>query len=156
MSSVEREYVELADLIVRIARELDPREYSGRGVEPLCGTDATVLRWIHRNPGTTPSDTAEATRLRRPNLSAALRSLEDKGLVERRSDPADARCVRLRITPRAQSIIALLHSNWSARIAGALGARDGDVGDAVRVLERLVSGLAGDGSMAKPPTITAV
>ncbi len=136
----DRQLAELADAIMRIARDLDPQA-GGLDLVPLTGTETTVLRWVHRNPGTSPSAAAEATGLRRPNLSAAVRSLEDKGLVRRAPDPADQRQQRLEATALADESVARIQEYWTARVRAALG---GDVGGAcatVDLLERLETGL---------------
>ena len=53
------------------------------------------MRYINHRPGVTPQRVARFTGLQRSNLSSALRSLERRGLVRRRADPADARSANL-------------------------------------------------------------
>ncbi|WP_062305357.1 MarR family winged helix-turn-helix transcriptional regulator [Demequina subtropica] len=138
----DRDLAELAECILRIARELDPHA-AGAGVDvvPLTGTETAVLRWIHRNPGTSPSAAAEATGLKRPNLSVALRSLEGKGLVSREPDPDDHRHAVLHATPLADEGIARLRAFWASRIRDAMGIDVGAAADVAAVLGRLDEGM---------------
>ncbi|WP_062290462.1 MarR family winged helix-turn-helix transcriptional regulator [Demequina phytophila] len=136
----DRELAEFAESILRIARELDPHA-AGVDVVPLTGTETAVLRWIHHHPGASPSAVADATGLRRPNLSAAVRSLEDKGLVRRSPDPADHRQQHLEATALADEGVERLHAYWSSRVREALGGAVGGASAAAGLLDRLESGL---------------
>jgi DNA-binding MarR family transcriptional regulator len=52
-------------------------------VPALTETERMVMRVVDLTPGLTPSEIADRSVLQRPNVSAALRSLEAKGLVDR-------------------------------------------------------------------------
>lgn len=140
---------EVADLLLRIGRELEPHGPDGVvDLVPLTGTEAAVLRWIHRSPDTSPADTALGTGLRRSNLSAALRSLVDKGMVERLPDPKDGRSALLRATPLAEQNIGRLHRFWADRLTAAIarspgspGVSDADLSAVVAVLELIDAGI---------------
>ncbi len=117
---------EIAELILRIGRDLEPHGPGGVGeLVPLTGTDAAVMRWIHRAPDTTPAATAAGTGLQRSNLSAALKSLVAKGMVEKRPDPDDGRSVRLCATPLAEDNITRLREFWAGRLRDALSVEGG-------------------------------
>ncbi|GAA1493768.1 MarR family winged helix-turn-helix transcriptional regulator [Curtobacterium herbarum] len=134
----------LADVVLSVARELDPTGPRALDVVPLTGTEVMVMRWVDTNPGTTPSATAEATALRRSNLSVALGSLVAKGMVERRAHPDDARTAQLFPTARAAESVALLRSRWAATLRSALDGQGIDtaaVTSAVGLLERIEDGL---------------
>lgn len=140
----------LADVLLRVARELDPTGPRSVDVVPLTGTEVLVMRWVDTNPGTTPSATAEATALRRSNLSVALRSLAAKGMVERRQHPGDARVVHLFPTALAAESLGVLQRWWAETLRAALGVRDDSpvevdgvdgVDDAIRLLGRIEDGL---------------
>jgi DNA-binding MarR family transcriptional regulator len=141
---------DLADLVLRVSREIDPNGSSALDVVPLTGTEVLVLRWVDMRPGTSPSATAEATALQRSNLSAALRSLVAKGMVDRRADPRDARLVQLFATEQAAANIRVLRAHWAGKLRAALGdvATDdpGRVRDAVALLTRFDDGLRPAGS----------
>lgn len=136
---------DLADLVLRVSREIDPNGSSALDVVPLTGTEVLVLRWVDLHPGTSPSATAEATALQRSNLSAALRSLVAKGMVDRRADPRDARLVQLFATEQAAANIRVLRAHWARKLRAALGdatTHDPDrVADAVALLTRFDDGL---------------
>lgn len=141
---------DLADLVLRVSREIDPNGSSALDVVPLTGTEVIVLRWVDLHPGTSPSATAEATALQRSNLSAALRSLVAKGMVDRRADPRDARLVQLFATEQAAVNIRVLRAHWAGKLRAALGDATTDdptrVTDAVALLTRFDDGLRPDGS----------
>lgn len=132
---------ELADVVLRIGREIDPHGARALDIVPLTGTEALVMRWVHRNPGTSPSATADATALQRSNLSVAIRSLVVKGMVERRQDAADARHVQLFPTALAADSIGRLHAHWSAELRAALGGDERGVAAALGLLSRVDAGL---------------
>ncbi|MBF4588993.1 MarR family transcriptional regulator [Curtobacterium sp. VKM Ac-1395] len=141
---------DLADLVLRVSREIDPNGSSALDVVPLTGTEVLVLRWVDMHPGTSPSATAEATALQRSNLSAALRSLVAKGMVDRCVDPRDARLVQLFATEQAAANIRVLRAHWAGKLRAALGdIADDDldrVTDAVALLTRFDDGLRPAGS----------
>lgn len=131
---------ELADRIVQISRRIEPHVL---GAVPLTATEATVLRWVHRHPDSSPSEAAEATALQRSNVSTALKGLEGKGMIERYRDADDARLVRLRLTSHAEEDSAGLNERWRAVLTEALDGDCGGVDEAVDLLRRIYSGLRG-------------
>lgn len=118
---------ELAEVVLRVAREIDPHGPRALDVVPLTGTEALVMRWVDRNPGVSPSAVADATALKRSNLSVAVGALVAKGMVERRPAPHDARTVQLFPTDLATRNVARLRAHWADLLREALGG--GDVGD---------------------------
>lgn len=138
---LDDELAELAQLILSSAREIRFRGYEDPEAVSLNPSEGNVMRYIDGHPGATPSAVAEATGLRRSNLSAALRELEAQGLVERRLDPNDGRGVNLFPTPRAARNLALVQSEWARALAAGLGADRRDVPAAKRLLTRLEAGL---------------
>lgn len=144
MTSVpDARWGELAELVFRVARELDPHGASGPDIVALTGTESLVMRWIDQHPGTTPSATATATGLRRSNLSAALRELERKAMVERSETAEDRRQVQLSPTPLAIENIARLRAWWARRIADVLpaGVDDRTVEAALNLLSVIDEGM---------------
>ena len=132
---------QLAQLVLSSAREIRFRGYDDPDAVSLNPSEANVMRHIDSHPGATPSAVAEATGLRRSNLSAALRELESRGFVERRVDPNDGRGVNLFPTPRAAHNLALVRSEWAKALAAGLGDDRRDVPAAMRLLARLEAGL---------------
>jgi DNA-binding MarR family transcriptional regulator len=135
------ELAELAQLILSVAREIRFRGYDDPEAVSLNASEANVMRYIDTHPGTTPSAVADATGLRRSNLSAALRDLESRGFVERRVDPNDGRGVNLFPTPRAARNLQLVRREWAQALAAGLGDDDRDLPAAKRLLARLESEL---------------
>jgi DNA-binding MarR family transcriptional regulator len=89
----------------------------------LTASEGTVMRYLFPHPGALPSAVASATGLQRSNLSAVLRGLEEKGLIERVPDPEDGRWVRIHPTAQAIRNYALVRREWASAAAAAA---DGD------------------------------
>jgi DNA-binding transcriptional ArsR family regulator len=86
---------DLAWLLPRtIGAERDPRWV-------LPASELEVMRLLVRRPGASVNDVAAGLRLQPANVSTTLRSLERRGLVERRRDEQDGRVVRLHPTALA-------------------------------------------------------
>lgn len=142
---------EFADVVMRIAREIDPNGPHAPDIVPLTGTEALVMRWVHHNPGASPSAVAKATALQRSNCSVALRSLVAKGMIERQTAPDDARAVRLLPTPLADESVRKLHAFWVERLRSALEGDDAGVEAAAALLARVEGGLQrGDDATPSP------
>lgn len=144
-------YADLADAIMSVARDLRAHAYHDPNITRLNFTEVTVMRHVERHPGTSPSEVAEATGMQRSNVSAALRSLEAKGFVERAVDEADNRQAVLRATARSARNLEVLRASWARLIAdrfaavgtgpaGPSAAISADVAAALRVLDQLDAG----------------
>jgi hypothetical protein len=77
--------------VLEIAREIQFRGYTSPEAVSLTPSEGTVMRYLFPHPGALSSQVASATGLRSSNLTAVLRGLEQKGLIERVADPEDAR-----------------------------------------------------------------
>jgi DNA-binding MarR family transcriptional regulator len=110
----DAQLAELADVVTALAHQLDTRSPELRDVVPLTGTEIAVIRQIHRAPRSTPSQIAEATGLRRSNVSTAIRALEAGGLVVRDQLAGNARSVALVPTARAADSVARINAYWAA------------------------------------------
>ncbi len=132
---------EFADVVMRVAREIDPNGPHAPDIVPLTGTEALVMRWVHHNPGASPSAVAAATALQRSNCSVALRSLVAKGMIERQTAPDDARAVRLLPTALADESVRKLHAYWVDRLRGSLDGEDAGIPAASALLARIEEGL---------------
>lgn len=124
----------LADVVVELGHKLAVRGPELRDVVPLTGTEIAVIREIHRAPGSSPSEIATATGLRRSNVSTAVRTLEAGGLVVREQAPGNARSVTLAPTARATEHVERINAYWTARLTEAEAA---DLDEAVGALEAL-------------------
>ncbi len=139
---MDRHLADLAEATLGIAREMRLR--IDADPDHLTLAESHVMRYIDHRPGVTPSDVAAFTGLHRSNLSTVLRTLNTRGLVERRGDPADARAVNLYPTRRATDNLKRLRRQWAAQLSAALGGDTRHLGDAAQLLSRLESGLIAD------------
>ncbi|MCU1406493.1 MAG: hypothetical protein JWQ43_2796 [Glaciihabitans sp.] len=136
-------WADMADLVLFVAREIQTHGYADSRAVALSVSEGHVMRFIDRNPGSGATEVANATGLQRSNLSAALRSLEAKGLVERRHGEDDLRTVLLFPTDFAALNLVLIRSEWARILRRAAGV---DVADDAPADERIVPtlGLLGD------------
>ncbi|NKI42889.1 MarR family winged helix-turn-helix transcriptional regulator [Streptomyces physcomitrii] len=107
---------ELADLIFAVGRQLRPP--ADPAFEPCTPIEISVMRFVHRNPGTSARAASEATLLPSSNFSRVLRGLEKRDLVERVVDERSARGVRLYPTEKARRNLGYLHDNWEQTLRG--------------------------------------
>jgi DNA-binding MarR family transcriptional regulator len=138
--AVEERWADFADHVLEIAREIQVRGYTSPEAVSLTPSEGAVMRRLFRHPGALPSDVAFATGLQRSNLSAVLRGLEDKGLIERVADPEDGRWVRIHPTPKAIRNYEIVRREWGAAVAAAVDA-DPAVETVLPLLAKVRSGL---------------
>jgi DNA-binding MarR family transcriptional regulator len=119
----EDQWAQFADHVLEIAREIQFRRYTSPEAVSLTPSEGTVMRYLFPHPGVLASEVALATGLQRSNLSAVLRGLEEKGLIERVPDPEDGRWVRIHPTSKAIRNYELVRSEWGSAVASAA---DGD------------------------------
>ena len=137
----DERFAQLADLVIDIAREIRIRgSAGGRRSAPLTQTQSHVMRHVHNNPGCTSSGIADATGLRRANVSATLGELRDLGFVRSRPDEYDGRSIRIEPTKKAVDMIDRLRHSWGDLLAESWG-DEGVRGQASldRVIARLES-----------------
>lgn len=72
------------------------------GVTPLSSTEIAVLRHVERNDGVSVTEVATFLDIKPPNVSAVVRTLLTKGLIEKTSDPHDKRKSLLSLTELAE------------------------------------------------------
>jgi DNA-binding MarR family transcriptional regulator len=117
--ATEEQWADFADHVLEIAREIQFRGYTSPEAVSLTPSEGTVMRYLFPQPGALPSQVAFATGLQRSNLSAVLRGLEEKGLIERVADPEDGRWVRIHPTAKAVRNYALVRREWGSAVATA-------------------------------------
>lgn len=110
---------DLADLVLAVARAITTHAHSDTEIVDLSPTEISVMRYVDRHPGTSPTAAATATGLQRSNLSRVLRELETKGMVVKAADGSDGRQATLAPTARAADNLRRLRGNWSRLLAGA-------------------------------------
>lgn len=141
---------DLALVLLGAARELQQHHAHDPRVVELTATEINVLRCIEDHPGTTPAAAAETAGLQRSNLSAALRNLVQKGMVERRPDPVDRRSHSLHPTAAAAENLTRLRALWTQVLQEALGEDPPGLEEAVALLDRLGNRLVEARRTAEP------
>lgn len=138
--STEEQWAAFADHVLEIAREIQFRGYTSPEAVSLTPSEGTVMRYLFPHPGALPSQVASATGLQRSNLSAVLRGLEEKHLIERVADPEDGRWVRIHPTAAAIHNYELVRSEWASVVATAAGG-DPAVESVLPMLAKVRAGL---------------
>jgi DNA-binding MarR family transcriptional regulator len=97
-------------------------------------------------PGVTAGQLAQALHVDPGTLSASLRRLEGRGLIERRRDPADTRRVTLGLTRQGRALDVPRPGTVEAAADALLAdASARDLAATVRVLDRFAELLLDDG-----------
>jgi MarR family transcriptional regulator, transcriptional regulator for hemolysin len=91
-----------------------------------------VLFRLSRMPGLRQIELADILDVEPITLSRIIDRLEEAGLVERRSDPADRRAWRLELTAKAQPLIAKLRTLAEALMDEAFAGLSSDELDLMR------------------------
>ena len=133
--------------LARSARRL--RQEAGTGLSPSL---TAALATVERSGPLTPSELADAERVRRPTVTRMLGHLEDDGLISRTPDPADGRSTLVAVTPAgAERARRGAHAQGRLPLGAArrplprgprdAGARGRDPRGHPRVIERTFSSL---------------
>lgn len=72
------------------------------GIEVLPSTEVVILGYMEDHPGTITTEISEALDIKPSNVSAAVRALVEKGLVEKTPDVKDGRKSRLHLSELAR------------------------------------------------------
>ncbi|MDT9592106.1 MarR family winged helix-turn-helix transcriptional regulator [Nocardioides zeae] len=134
---------ELADLVMNVGRLVRARTPADAEAVPLTETERAVMRLVDLFPGSSPSEISARARLQRTNVSAALRSLETKGMVTRSA--SSGRGVAVTATALAGRNLEQLRAAWAASLRPALGDDEDAVRRGVDLLARLEARLVDDG-----------
>ena len=79
-------------------------------------SEIEVMRLLVRRPGLSVNETAAELGLQPPNTSTAVRSLVERGELERRTDPEDGRIVRLHPTKQALAAREAQERAWGTAL----------------------------------------
>lgn len=127
-------------------------ERRSRRMEKAIGVTAPqrlVLRFLGRFPGVTAGQLAHALHIDPGTLSASVRRLEARGLVERRRDPIDTRRVMLGLTRQGRALDVPRTGTVEAAADALLTASSPrDLAATVRVLDRFAAFLLDDDATA--------
>lgn len=108
--------VSLRELAWAIHRQAPERA----GVGPIPTTEIALLKQIIDNPGSTVGDLAQSLGLRQPNVSASLRSLIQRGFVDRRQSETDRRTAAVFATNLGITEHQEISADWSAPVQTAI------------------------------------
>ena len=101
-----------------------------------------VVRIVGRYPGVSAGELSEILHLHPSTLTGVLRRLVDRGLLERRPDPADARRALLHLSTKGRALDTLRNGTVEAAVRRALGRlRPGAIRHARDVAEALAAEL---------------
>ena len=141
-------WADLADLALIISREIQYRGYTDEQALSLTQSEGMVMRYLLEVDAAAPSQIAVATGLQRTNLSATLRGLERKGLIQRQTNLDDRRGVSVTPTDRGRSNYALVRHEWATAVATAAGHDTTHLDAALALLTAVKDGL----TATRPPT----
>lgn len=112
------------------------------GAVPLPLSEVEVLRYLHRQPGSSVSEIARDLGLQHSNVSVTLRSLASRELVVRKPDERDRRCTRLYPSPTAIATRAEIDGAWVRALTPFLDGLSGEELAALLGTQRLWQRLA--------------
>ncbi|WP_037568624.1 MarR family winged helix-turn-helix transcriptional regulator [Phaeacidiphilus oryzae] len=116
------------------------------GVQHLPPGERDVLKLAIQEPGVGAGRVARELTMKPSNVSAAVRALEARGLLLRRSDPADGRAVQLFPTEQAEVNLRRVEEGWARVVREALAqlpeADARILAEAAPALDRLAAALA--------------
>ena len=101
--------------IVRTARRM--RQEAGGELSP---TLIAALASIDRLGPLTPSELADAERVKRPTATRIAAALERDGLIDRAADPADGRASLLTASPEGKALMKRIRSRKNAYLSRRL------------------------------------
>lgn len=142
MSSVKPDFMfylhEVAHLL-RLAVDKKARIYGMTRAQWL------ILLRLHRQPGMSQKELAELLEVEPITVARLVDRLEQRGMVERRADPADRRVWRLPLLPAAEPLIAKIERD-RAEIAAMVrrDVSDEDLAVFTRVLVAMKGALCGE------------
>jgi DNA-binding MarR family transcriptional regulator len=112
----------------------------------ISATLTAALGTIERQGPLTPSELAEAERVKRPTATRIAASLEAEGLIERAPDPSDGRASLLSVSPKGRDLLRRLRKRKNAYLSRRMRELDSDdlvaLEHAAEVLERMLEGEA--------------
>jgi DNA-binding MarR family transcriptional regulator len=85
-------------------------------------TQIRLLHLISHKPGLSQKLIADHLGVTTASISTSVRDLETQGIIERESDPQDARVMLLRLAPGGEQIFAQIFGTFMNTFAGLLGA----------------------------------
>jgi DNA-binding MarR family transcriptional regulator len=116
--------------------------------DPMPPTELEIMKLLVRRPGLSVTEVARDLGLQPSNVSTAVRSLADSGMIERRTHENDARIGRLHPTKLAVRNRRAREEAWGRSLEHVLDGLPADsarrLRGAVPALEALAAALAGE------------
>lgn len=111
---------QVLNLLLKCGMDFGHKRIRNRG---LSDTECLICSYVYSHPGCSQDDAVQGLRMDKTTLAKALRTLEDKGCVERTQDAQDRRKNVLKVTQSGAeriSEIAHLHDRWLSGILETL------------------------------------
>ncbi|WOF22836.1 MarR family transcriptional regulator [Microbacterium betulae] len=108
---------DLAHFILSVARDVRLYGHFDPEILEVTELESLVMDHVQRHPGVSPSGICAEVGLRSSNASAVLRSLEERGMIERVPNPADRRSVSVHPTPVAARNLERVRQEWARFLA---------------------------------------
>lgn len=127
----------------RLAQALHKALWDAAWRKEMSATQAQVLLYVlsQGRDGVTITDLARRFDLKHSTLSDVVRVLTEKGLLNRQTDPEDARVVRLRLSAKGRTTARSLQA-WAEEIRGQVAGLDpGRKGPFLETLLQLIGRL---------------
>jgi len=119
---------ELAATLRELAWTIHRHAPERAGVGPIPTTEVALLKQVIDNPGSTVGDLARELGLRQPNVSAALRSLIQRGFVDRQQQATDRRIAHIVATATGIAEHEAISTAWATPVEAAIAELDpGDI-----------------------------
>ena len=143
--SAEASAALLSKAFGRISRALRYRTRAAHAELGVTDSESELLRIIRRRPGLRVQDAANEMGIASNTVSTLVKQLARAGLLERSSDPQDARAACLRATPHAEAWLKQMGSTREEAVARAMNSLDQDeqsrIEDALPALRKLAERL---------------
>jgi DNA-binding MarR family transcriptional regulator len=137
---------ELAERLHSVAIHLLRRLRREDEESGLTGPRISALSVLVFGGPLTLGELAAAEQVRPPTMTRLVLALERAGLVRRERDPDDRRVVRIRATPRGESLLAEGRARRVRRLAAPIeslpSSEQATLARAVSILSRVITGLA--------------
>jgi DNA-binding MarR family transcriptional regulator len=132
------------EILFDTSANLRLRAPTDAGLAELPPSEIEVLRLVSMHPGCGIVFLTERTKMRQANASTTVRSLVERGLLQKRIDPRDRRAVQLSPTPQAMADLQALRAVWLKRLQSsidAVGLSDAEYTAFARALAAIHRGL---------------
>ncbi len=108
---------DLAHFVLSVARDIRLYGHLDSGIIEVTELESLVMNHVQQHPGVSPTGICAEVGLRSSNTSAVLRSLEEKGMIQRIPNPDDRRSVSVHPTPIAASNLEKVREVWAGFLA---------------------------------------